>query len=219
MGAEKAPPAEQARPRRRKRRRVDPARSRPRGFGELVAKSRAVGTKGARSAGQPSSAQRGLMGLVAKASAIVGLITGVVTLVIMLWPDPAPVKSADLAKPSLEPDISFAQFLDRVDQPSEGLADEVLAQRGAFVLFTIEATGYNGVELTLKWELVDMGTGDEIRESDAVTITPAADTDRLRVPAFAPLPEQGGPFVVRAELFDEDRVSLAGSETDEFQRK
>jgi hypothetical protein len=158
------------------------------------------------------------MGFVKKATAIVALITAIVTLAYKFWPQPDPVRKADMAEPRVEAGLTFEQYLERTDQDPGDLSDEVLAQRGALVQFTVEATGYKGDGLRLRWEVIDTGTHDRVLASDAITITPSADTDRLRPPpVFAPFPDQGGPFVARGEVFAPDGVSLAEAEM-EFAR-
>jgi hypothetical protein len=158
------------------------------------------------------------MDFVKKATAIVALITATVTLAYKFWPQPDPVLKADMPPPRVEAGLTFRQYLERTDQDPGDLSDEVLGRRGALIQFTIEATGYKGDRLRLQWEVVDTGTHDRVLESDAITVTPGADTDRLRPPpVFAAFPKRGGPFVARGELFAPDGVSLADTEK-EFAR-
>ena len=162
--------------------------------------------------------ERGFWGLVAKATAILTLVTLGVGLAVKLWPEPEPVLKADIPKVRVESGLTFRQYLDRIDQDPGNLSDDVLKQRGALIQFRIEATGYNGKHLRLRWEVVDLGTHDRVVKSDAITVTPGADTDTLNTdPAFAPFPKGGGPFNVHGELFAPDGVSLADAEQ-QFER-
>jgi hypothetical protein len=162
---------------------------------------------------QPAEREGKLMDFVKKATAIVALITAIVTLAYKFWPEPDPVLKADMPAPRVESGLTFRQYLERTNQDPGGLSDEVLARRGALIQFTVEATGYKGDELRLQWEVVDTGTHDRVVKSDAITVTPGADTDRLRPPpVFAGFPRRGGPFVVHGELFAPDGVSLAEAE-------
>jgi hypothetical protein len=178
-------------------------------------------------AAQPPAEERGAMGLVKQASlvvglaaAVVGLVTGIVALVDRLTPEPEPVKSIAMPEPDLETGITFAQYLDRVDRGPCTLEPAVCGERGAMVEFTVEATGYKGKELTLKWELIDLGTGNEVRESDAFTITPAAPTDTVPVPPiFTAFPDQGGPLQFRAELFDVGGDRIGRARSAQFERE
>ena len=159
---------------------------------------------------QQPAGERGFWAWVAKATALVVLISAVVGLVYKVWPRPEPVKKAELAEPRVESGLTFRQYLDRVDQDPGGLSDDVLSQKGAMIQFSVEATGYQGDHLRLKWQVIDLGTHNRVLKSDAVTVTPGADTDRLRPPpVFAPFPRRGGPFDVQGELFAPDGVSLA----------
>jgi hypothetical protein len=171
---------------------------------------------------QPSEAQpageRGFWGLVAKATALVVLISAVAGLVYKFWPQPDPVQKVTMEAPRVESGLTFRQYLERVDQDPGNLDDEVLNQKGALIQFSVEATGYKGDKLRLRWEVIDLGTHNQVVKSDAITVTPGADTDRLRPrPVFAPFPEEGGPFNVHGELFAPDGVSLADAEN-EFER-
>jgi hypothetical protein len=158
------------------------------------------------------------MGLITKLTAIVALISSVVGLVYKFWPEPEPVKKAEMAAPRVESGLTFRQYLQRIDQDPGGLSDDVLNQKGALIQFSVEATGYKGEKLRLRWEVIDLGTHDQVVKSDAITVRPGADTDRVRPdPVFAGFPEKGGPFSVHGEVFAPDGVSLADSEK-QFER-
>lgn len=159
--------------------------------------------------------ERGFWGLVAKATALVVLVSGVAGLVYKFWPQPEPVKSGEIQKVRVEAGLTFRQYLDAVGQDPGNLDPKLLAQKGALIQFTIEATGYEGKRLRLAWEVIDLGTHDRPVKSDAITITPDAITDKLSTnPVFAPFPKGGGPFSARGELFAPDGVSLGDAEQD-----
>jgi hypothetical protein len=156
--------------------------------------------------------------LVARLTALLVLIGLVVGLVRQFWPDPDPVQKAEMTEPRVESGLTFRQYLKRVGLGPGGLEKEVLDRRGALIQFAVEATGYRGERLRLRWQVVDLGTHEQVVVSDAITITPGADTDRLRPdPVFAPFPKRGGPFNVHGELFAPDGVSLADAEK-QFER-
>jgi hypothetical protein len=162
-----------------------------------------------------SSGERGFWGLVAKATALVVLISAVVALVVQFWPEPEPVQTAEIPKVRVESGLTFEQYLEDVGQDPGNLSEDVLRQKGALIQFTVEATGYKDKQLRLKWQVVDLGTHDRPLKNDAITVTPGADTDRLNTnPIFAPFPKRGGPFNVHAELFAPDGVSIADAEQD-----
>ena len=158
------------------------------------------------------------MALITKATAVLTLISLAVGLVYKFWPEPDPVQKAEMTEPRVESGLTFGQYLERVDQDPGGLDDNLLKQKGALIQFTVEATGYKGEKLRLRWELIDLGTHDRVLEDHAITITPGANTDRLRPnPVWAPFPKRGGPFTVRGEVFAPDGVSLADAEK-QFER-
>ena len=157
-----------------------------------------------------SSGERGFWGLVAKATALVALISAIVTLGYKFWPKPQPVQAAEIPKVHVESGLTFKQYLDEVGQHPGSLSKTVLMQKGALIQFTVQATGYKGKHLRLEWELIDRGTHNRVVKSDAITVTPGADTDRLNTnPVFAAFPKGAGPFQAHGELFAPDSVSLA----------
>jgi len=138
-----------------------------------------------------------------------------VALVVQFWPEPEPVQTAEIPKVRVESGLTFKQYLEDVGQDPGNLSDDLLRRKGALIQFTVEATGYEGKHLRLKWQVVDLGTHDRPLEDDAITVTPGADTDRLNThPVFAAFPKKGGPFNVHGELFAPDGVSIADADQD-----
>ncbi len=162
--------------------------------------------------------ERGLWSLVAKAPALLTLISLAAGLVYKFWPQPDPVQKAEITVPTVESGLTFGQYLERVGQDPGGLDEEVLNRKGALIQFSVEATGYKDEKLRLRWVVVDLGTHDQVVDDDAITITPGADTDRLRPPpVFVAFPKKGGPFNVHGEVFAPDNASLGGAEK-QFER-
>jgi hypothetical protein len=90
----------------------------------------------------------------------VTVVSSVVGLVFLFLPQlkpepPPPERSAQLTERSFSRDLSFQQYLLRIDQPTASFSRERLEQRGAFVQFHFVVTGYEGKPLPLKWELFD----------------------------------------------------------------
>lgn len=153
-------------------------------------------------------AKRSVLGLVTKIGGVATAITAIATLVFLFWPGlkpepPPPEKSAELAKLTVDRNVSFRQYLDRVDLPADAFGRKELARLGVFLQFRIETTGFKGKKLPLKWELFNAKSGDQVGESQATLIHPSANTDSLSWHAWVPLPRRKGPFFVLVQLLNE----------------
>jgi hypothetical protein len=165
--------------------------------------------------------ERSIWTVVGRASAVVGLLGGVAGLLFLLVPelqpkpDP-PVRKASFAELQVEPGLTRRQYLQRVDLDPGGLDAKTLAQRGAFLEFDVQATGYRGKPLALKLELVN-ASGDEVGQEQSTTIRPAADEDAIAWQAFLVYPPAAkGSFVARMELFDPDGDRIARKRSEPF---
>ena len=165
---------------------------------------------------QPAG-ERGFWKLVAQLTALLVLIGLVVGLVRQFWPEPEPVKKADMST-RVDSGLTRREYFERIGVDPGGLSDEVLNQKGALIQFTVEATGYKGKDLNLKWAVLD-GVHPTPVKSDAITVTPGANTDRLSPdPIFARFPKGRGPFKVEGDLRAPDGVSIAQAVA-EFERR
>jgi hypothetical protein len=167
---------------------------------------------GSRSIARPATPARehGLSRAVKLAVATIGLVSTVVGLVFVVWDHvrqpPTPTRLAQLSDLELEPSMTFRQYLARIDQPIADYTPAKLARRGAFVDFHVEAVGYKGEPLVLKWELWRAG-GDQVDESRARELTPVVDDDNGRQQFWVPLPRSPGSFIVLVELLEQQQYS------------
>jgi hypothetical protein len=157
---------------------------------------------------------------------LVGLVSGVIGLVVFIRPDLAPMPAkpvsraaATLHEIALEPDVSRRQYLDRIDQPATGFTEPQLARRGVLVRFHVALNGFRGVPITLRRELVDARTGDEVGETSAVTITPPKDEIARDWQDWIDLTGRRGRYFVIVKLQAADEVApLASLQTKPFVR-
>ena len=154
--------------------------------------------------------------------AIVGVLaTGVGLLFVFLpdlKPEPRPASSgAALSRVSFDPDTSRREYLARTDQSRAGFTPQQLDRRGAFVLFGVELEGFKGKPLTLKREVIDTRTGNQISEERAITITPPQNQVKRDWHYWVPLPAAEGTFTIVLQLLAEgEDAALATLETDPF---
>ena len=154
--------------------------------------------------------------------AIVGVVaTGVGLLFVFLpdlKPEPRPASSgAGLKLVSFDPDTSRREYLARTDQGRAGFTPEQLDRRGAFVLFGVELEGFKGKPLTLKREVIDSRSGNQISEERAITITPPQNQVKRDWHYWVPLPAADGPFTIVLQLLAKgEDAALATLETPPF---
>lgn len=162
--------------------------------------------------------------LLALAGTIVALVSGIAGLVFLFEPDlkPSPEsakQAATLSNLRVKPNASFREYLARADLPVTGFTPAQLARRGALLRFRVQITGFEGERLTLKWELFDSASGEQINESKATTITPTTETNEANWPFWVPLPERAGTFYAVVELKQQKEnylLALDTLETDPF---
>jgi hypothetical protein len=152
--------------------------------------------------------RRDWFALAGKASTLVALVGGVVGLVFTFWPNvkprPAPAeRSGNLSDLVVTPGLTFRQYLERIDQSTGGLDRKTLGRRGALLEFDVGATGYKGHKLGLRYQLLDLPTGEMVGEEQATTVKPEAERDVISWQEFLPFPAAAhGPFRAVVELLD-----------------
>jgi hypothetical protein len=163
-------------------------------------------------------------GYLKQAGVIVGLISGVVGLLFLLFPGLRPEapgagrdESASMSGLSLVAPATKGQYLDYSDQKKDGFTKEQLDQRGAVASFKLTVMGYKGKELTLQRQLIDAGSGDVIGETRDFTFQPG---DALKDRPFwdwVPLRPGPGIYVMVFKLFaDRDPLAVDCKQTEAF---
>lgn len=145
-----------------------------------------------------------------QAGVIVGLISGVVGLVFLFFPqltpgqdEPPADQSARISGVVSNPRTTRGQFLDYSDQPKLGFTKEQLATMGASAFARVEIVGYRGKALTLERQLINAGTGDVVGEARDFTVTPPANRVTHRWWDWVPLRPGRGAYVMVIKLLDE----------------
>ena len=163
-------------------------------------------------------------GYLKQAGVIVGLISGVVGLLFLLFPGLRPEapgagrdQSASLSGLSLVAPSTKGQYLDYSDQKKDGFTEKQLDQPGAMASFRLTVTGYKGKELTLQRQLIDAGSGDVIGETRDFTVQPG---DVLKDRPFwdwVALRPGHSTYVMVFKLFaDQDPLAVECKQTEPF---
>ena len=110
--------------------------------------------------------------------------------------------------------VTRAEFLRRTDGDPTGFTKAQLAETGVFVRYHATIRGFENLPLTVKHEVFDAATGDEVFEESPYTITPPEKNIERDWHAWATLPPREGPFYVVVKLLAEGEVApLATLET------
>lgn len=154
-------------------------------------------------------------------AAVVGVATSVTALVFTFAPDlrpsgAPPAQSATLSELRVDPDASFRQYLERIDQTTAGYRPAQLRRKGALLDFRARIEGFKGRSLMLKWELFDEASDDQVNESKAIRITPTNQTNEATWLFWVPLPRKHRTYVAVVELLEQKpahQLRLASLET------
>jgi hypothetical protein len=167
------------------------------------------------------------MGFVTAAATVVGLITGLAGLIFLVRPElqpkpstpkqPPAKTSAQLKQLVVRPGVTRAQYLALTDQARTGFTRSQLETTGVFLRFRVTIRGFEGLPLTLKRELFNARTGDEVTEESSITITPPKSAIARDWHDWAELPTVRGRFFVVMKLLAQGEAApLATLQTSEF---
>jgi hypothetical protein len=164
------------------------------------------------------------MGLAKKAGVVVGLISGIVGLVFLLFPqyrpertEPTPNQSAAITGVVVNPRTTRGQYLDYSDQSKLGFTKQQLAVIGASAFARVQIVGYRNKTLTLARQLIDARTGDVVGQARDFSVTPPATNVTHRWWDWVPLRNGRGSYVMVIKLLDEQqRAAIACAQTTPF---
>lgn len=141
-------------------------------------------------------------------SGVVGFVATFLGVVFVLFPaikpeGSAPTKGAKLSNPARE-ELSWGQYLDRMDLDRAPYDASALSRRGIFVEFDYVIEGYRNKPLPLRWQLIDARRGDQLGKSRDTLITPQASTDKGSWGVWVPLPRRHTQRVyVQLQLYED----------------
>lgn len=145
---------------------------------------------------------------VGQASALVGLIGGVVALVFIFKPGWKPQAPSDTSKATItdkrvfQP-VTFKRYLQRQQLPiPRGLSHTYLDRAGVMVSFHYEIVGLRHKRLPLRWELSNAATNDLVAsQNSAFTLIPANDDDAGDWSVWVPAPGKGRNYYVTVTIY------------------
>ena len=167
---------------------------------------------------------RSLKKIFTAVAAVLGVVTSATALIFTFAPDlqpsgDVPTQSAKLSELTVDEGATFAQYLARIDQPTDGYTNVFLQRRGTLLDFRVRIEGFKGRTLVLKWELFDRGSGDQVDESRAIQVEATNQTNEATWQFWIPMPRTGGPFFAIVDLLEQKanhQLKLATLRTDDL---
>jgi hypothetical protein len=143
-----------------------------------------------------------------QASALVGVIGGIVALIFIFEPGWKPQSTPDVAKATItdthvvQP-FTFKRYLQRQQFPvPTGLTPAYLARPGTMIAFHYEITGLRHKKLPLRWELSDASTNDLVAsQNSAFTLIPSTNDDAGDWSVWVPSPKKGRSYYVTVTIY------------------
>jgi hypothetical protein len=112
-------------------------------------------------------------------------------------------RKAALSRLTLDRNVSFGQYLDRIESPRTPYTAKLLARRGIYLEFDISITGFEGKRLPLRWILLDQRSNNLVNQAEALRIRPRAEDDAGTWFTWVPIPKSDHTYVVRLQLYDD----------------
>jgi hypothetical protein len=110
---------------------------------------------------QPAAKKRRLsFGIVGQISTVVGLITAIVSLYLLLKPNPGPKPTVEVKMQHLDGRATLRKYLNESDLPKGDIAPAVLGRIGVLATFTYDATGLNGKRVPVLVKLLGSTSGE-----------------------------------------------------------
>jgi hypothetical protein len=171
-----------------------------------------------------TSAEGRTMTLVKQVGVVVGLLSGAIGLVFLLFPqyrpepsEPTPDQSAAITGVVMNARTTRGQYLDYSDQSKLGFTKQQLGIVGASAFARVQIIGYRGRTLTLARQIVDARNGDVVGQARDFLVTPPAEKVSHRWWDWVPLPKGRGSYVIVIKLLDDEQAgAIACGQTPPF---
>lgn len=150
-------------------------------------------------------------------AALAGVITLLFEVGVQVWPsasESCATEGATLANITVEPRVSFREYLERTNASSEGYDAGQLEMRVNLISYDLQVDGFKNEHLTSKWSVYDAttnsGVADEsLRNRLALDVEPTACKTSLHPAIWTPLVERKRDFYFKLFLYDQKGTLLA----------
>ena len=178
--------------------------------------------KGARKLTARPQTRRDWFALVGKLTALVGLVTGVATLLFLFFPGLKPVHvdvgTAAITDVKAQQPVTFRRYLQETETPVGSMSRAFLNRPGVLVSFHYQLEGFGGRTIPLRWELNDAKTYRLVDQDQAVSIIPSTNSEGRDWYVWVPQPKSDGRYFITVTLYqpEKQRVPLKHFDTTPF---
>jgi hypothetical protein len=166
--------------------------------------------KGVRKLTARPQSRRDWFGLVGKMAALVGLVTGVVTLLFLFFPGLKPVHvdvgTAAITDVQARQPVTLHRYLQETESAEGSMSPAFLNQPGVLVSFHYQLDGFGGRKIPLRWELNNAKTNDLVAQDQAaVSITPTTNSEGRDWYVWVPQPKRRGRYYITVTLYQPEK--------------
>ncbi len=165
--------------------------------------------KAARTMTARPQTRRDWFALVGKLAALVGLVTGVATLLFLLFPGLKPVHvdvgTAAITDVKVRQPLTFRRYLQEIEKPQGSMSRAFLDRPGVLVSFHYQLDGFGGRQIPLRWELNNAKTNDLVDQDQAVSIIPSTNSEGRDWYVWVPHPKPQGRYYITVTLYQPEK--------------
>jgi hypothetical protein len=165
--------------------------------------------KGVRKLTARPQSTRDWFGLVGKTTALVGLVTGVVTLLFLFFPGLKPVHvdvgTAAITDVQARQPVTFRRYLQETESEEGSMSRAFLNQPGVLVSFHYQLDGFGGQKIPLRWELNNAKTNDLVAQDQAISIKPTTNSEGRDWYVWVPQPKRRGQYYITVTLYQPEK--------------
>jgi hypothetical protein len=158
---------------------------------------------------QRPQTRRDWFALVGKLTALIGLVSGVVTLVFLFFPGLKPVHvdqgTADISAINVQQPVTFRRFLQEMEEGTGSMSRQFLNRPGLLVSFHYQLDGFKGRNIPLRWELNDAATNDLVDQDQGVTIKPSTNSEGRDWYVWVPRPDKRRRYYITVTLYQPEK--------------
>jgi hypothetical protein len=165
--------------------------------------------KGVRKLTARPQTRRDWFALVGKLTALVGLVTGVVTLLFLFFPGLKPVHvdvgTAAITDVEVRQPVTFRRYLQEIEKPQGSMSRAFLERPGVLVSFHYQLDGFGGREIPLRSELNNAKTNDLVDQDKAVSIIPSTNSEGRDWYVWVAQPKRQGRYYITVTLYQPEK--------------
>jgi hypothetical protein len=153
--------------------------------------------------------RRDWFALVGRLTALVGLISGVATLLFLFFPGLKPIHvdvgTAAITDITVQQPVTFRRFLQEMELGPGTMSRKWLDRPGELVSFHYQLDGFKGRKIPLRWELNNAATNDLVAQDQGVTIKPSTNSEGRDWYVWVPQPPVRRSYYITVTLYQPEK--------------